>query len=148
MKKYIIALLVLAAICVTAYAEKADFTVFFTIHETLDYGNIAFADTGESGAVAKKDDGDQYFYLTPVTNNLPSGRKAYFRSMLSKEKTTSAIASKSVTVTKSTKSTVKAKYNSGKAKGGKMYFLACAGQAIAEDQFLGQQFKITGRWNP
>lgn len=144
MKKYIIALLVLAAICVTAYAEKADFTVSFTIHETLDYGNIAFADK----SAKKKDDGDQYFYLTPATNNLPSERKAYFRSMLSKDATASAIASKSVTVTKSTKSTVKAKYNSGKAVGKYEYYLACAGQAIAEDIFLGQQFKITGKWNP
>lgn len=144
MKKCIIAMLVLAAICVTAYAEKADFAVSFTIHETLDYGNIAFSKDGAE----KRKDGDQYFYMTPATNNLPSGRKAYFRSMYEHKAEASAIASKSVTVTKDTKSTVKAKYNSGKAVGKHTYFLACAGQAIAEDQFLGQEFRITGKWNP
>lgn len=43
----------------------------------------------------------------------------------------------------------KAKYYSGKAVGGHTYYLAAAGQAIPNDEFLGNtSFIVQGRWTP
>ena len=64
------------------------------------------------------------------------------------DKVASAIASKYIKMTK-TSHDPKAKYYSGKAVGGHTYYLAAAGQAIPNDEFLGNtSFIVQGRWTP
>lgn len=146
MKKILILTLALLMLCTTALAETKEFKIFVSVYETLDSNNIRFPTTG--AAAVKKNDGDQYFYLTPTSNNLPSNRVVYFRSMYSKSTKESEIASKYVTVTKTTYEP-KAKYLSGKAVGGHTYYLAGAGKAIQDDPYLGNyDFTIRGRWTP
>ena len=147
MRRTLIMILLLVAICTTAVAETKTFRMYVYVYETLEEGNITFASTG--GSAVKKNDGDQYFYLTPTSTNLLSGRNVYFRSMYSKSTNSSAIASGYVVVNKSTDSTKKAKYKSGMAVGNHTYYLAGAGQAIQDDPYLGNYaFQINGRWTP
>ena len=138
--------LVLLLIGATALAETKEFEIYVLVYEVLESNHITFPTSGASAV--KKNDGDQYFYLTPTYTNLPSGRNIYFRSMYSHSTSESAIASKYIKMTK-TSHDPKAKYYSGKAVGGHTYYLAAAGQAIPNDEFLGNtSFIVQGRWTP
>ena len=145
MKKLLILVFILLMVCTTALAETKTFTIYVYSAETLTEDVIAFPTSGASAV--KKDDGDQYFYLTPTSNNLTSGRKVYFRSMYSRSTSTSAIASNYITVTK-TSYDKSAKYLTGKAVGGHTYYLAGACQAIQDDPLLGYGYLVEGRWTP
>lgn len=98
MKRVFIFTLVLLLIGATALAETKEFEIYVLVYEVLESNHITFPTSGASAV--KKNDGDQYFYLTPTYTNLPSGRNIYFRSMYSHSTSESAIASKYIKMTK------------------------------------------------
>ncbi len=146
-RRILVLIISLIMICTVALAETKPFEVFLHVHHTFDQANITYPITGASAV--KKDDGDQYFYLTKTSTTLGVDRKAYFRSMYSYGDSTSDIASGYVTVTRSTSSTQNARYLWGMAVGNHTYFLAGAGQAAPNDPDSSSElYKVSGRWTP
>ena len=144
-RRILVLILALILICATALAETKEYLLYVYLYEVLEAQNITFPTQG--GAAVKKNDGDQYFYLTSTSTNLPSGRYVYFRSMYAKR--ADAIASGYITVNKNTTATQKTKYLSGLAKGGHTYYLGAAGRAVQGDPFMGSYaFTLKGRWTP